>query len=145
MKLLPKFALLSFGVAAVPLAIAGLSSARVSQEALREAIQDQEALVAANVSNHVATHLGQPAGHPARRRPQVLIGQPDQPRVLFEGFLHLVYHQSDDFTAVVALDRRGQVAGLGATSRSRARTRCWASTTAPRPEDHAPPACRTCP
>jgi hypothetical protein len=37
-KLLPKFALLSIGVAAVPLAIAGYSSIRVSQAALREAI-----------------------------------------------------------------------------------------------------------
>ena len=54
MKLLPKFALLSFGVAAVPLVIAGLSSARISRQELREAIQEQETLVAANVSNYVA-------------------------------------------------------------------------------------------
>jgi two-component system NtrC family sensor kinase len=109
MKLLPKFALLSFGVAAVPLAIAGLSSARVSQEALREAIQDQEALVAANVSNHVATHVGNLLDI-LRAQTQVLIGQPDKPEV-FEGFLHLVYHQSNDFTAVVALDRAGKSLG----------------------------------
>ena len=109
MKLLPKFALLSFGVAAVPLAIAGLSSARVSQEALREAIQDQEALVAANVSNHVATHVGNLLDI-LRAQTQVLIGQPDKPEV-FEGFLHLVYHQSNDFTAVVAVDRAGKSLG----------------------------------
>jgi two-component system, NtrC family, sensor kinase len=109
MKLLPKFALLSFGVAAVPLAIAGLSSARVSQKALREAIQDQEALVAANVSNHVATHVGNLLDI-LRAQTQVLIGQPDKPEV-FEGFLHLVYHQSNDFTAVVAVDKAGKSLG----------------------------------
>jgi two-component system, NtrC family, sensor kinase len=102
MKLLPKFALLSFGVAAVPLAIAGLSSSRISQEALRAAIQDQERLVAANVSSYVSTHLGHLIDV-LRVETRVLIGQPENHQI-FEGFLHLVYHQSDDFTAVVAVD-----------------------------------------
>jgi len=49
MKLLPKFALLSIGVAAVPLAIAGYSSIRVSQAALREAIYGHEVLLARQI------------------------------------------------------------------------------------------------
>ena len=104
MKLLPKFALLSFGVAAVPLLIAGLSSARISRHELREAIQQQETLVAANVSNHVSSHLGHLLDI-LRVQLRVLVGQPEREDV-FESFLHLVYHQSDDFTAVVAADER---------------------------------------
>ena len=61
MKLLPKFALLSIGVAAVPLAIAGYSSIRVSQAALREAIEDHEDDAAAS-----APAPGARADRPAR-------------------------------------------------------------------------------
>jgi two-component system, NtrC family, sensor kinase len=106
MKLLPKFALLSFGVAAVPLVIAGLSSARISRYQLREAIQEQETLVAANVSNYVSSHLGHLLDI-LRVQLRVLVGQPEREDV-FESFLHLVYHQSDDFTAVVAVDARNK-------------------------------------
>ena len=109
MKLLPKLALLSFGVAAVPLAIAGLSSTRVSQDALREAIEAQEAQVAANVSNYVATHLGHLLDI-LRAETQLLAGQPNRQDV-FESFLHLVYHQSNDFTAVMAVDASRKVVG----------------------------------
>ena len=58
MKLLPKFALLSIGVAAVPLAIAGYSSIRVSQAALREAIEGHEVLLARQISEYVSSQLG---------------------------------------------------------------------------------------
>jgi two-component system NtrC family sensor kinase len=109
MKLLPKFALLSFGVAAVPLVIAGLSAARISRHELREAIQEQETLVAANVSNYVSSHLGHLLDI-LRVQLRVLVGQPEREDV-FESFLHLVYHQSDDFTAVVAVDGRKRPLG----------------------------------
>ena len=61
MKLLPKFALLSIGVAAVPLAIAGYSSIRVSQAALREAIEGHEVLLARQRA-HNGLALGISAG-----------------------------------------------------------------------------------
>ncbi len=109
MKLLPKFALLSLGVAAVPLAIAGLSSARISQQELQVAIKDQEALVAADVSNFVAMrigHLMETLGAQTR----ILGGEVPSPQLL-PGFLSLIYHQSDDFTAVFALDAAGKELG----------------------------------
>jgi two-component system NtrC family sensor kinase len=105
-KLLPKFALLSLGVAAVPLAIAGLSSARISQQELREAIKDQEALVAADVSNFVAMRIGHLMDVLAAQS-RVLSGTQPSARLL-PGFLTLIYHQSDDFTAVFALDAQGK-------------------------------------
>jgi two-component system, NtrC family, sensor kinase len=105
-KLLPKFALLSLGVAAVPLAIAGLSSARISQQELREAIKDQEALVAADVGNFVAMRIGHLMDVLAAQT-RVLDGQPIEPNLL-PGFLTLIYHQSDDFSAVFALDGEGK-------------------------------------
>jgi two-component system NtrC family sensor kinase len=105
-KLLPKFALLSLGVAAVPLAIAGLSSARISQQELREAIKDQEALVAADVSNFVAMRIGH-LMDVLGAQTRVLSG--NQPGAdLLPGFLTLIYHQSDDFSAVFALDGQGK-------------------------------------
>ena len=106
MKLLPKFALLSLGVAAIPLAIAGLSSARISQQELREAIKDQEALVAADVSNFVAMRIGHLMDVLAAQS-RILSGNPPSPRLL-PGFLTLIYHQSDDFSAVFALDAAGK-------------------------------------
>ena len=109
MKLLPKFALLSLGVAAVPLAIAGLSSARISQQELREAIKDQEALVAADVSNFVAMRIGHLMDVLAAQS-RVLAGNQPSLRLL-PGFLTLIYHQSDDFAAVFALDAQGKELG----------------------------------
>ena len=107
MKLLPKFALLSFGVSAVPLAVAGLSATRISQEALRESIEDQEQLVALNVAAYVSTHVGNLL--------EVLRIQTHVPRgglpagEMLSKFLQLVYHQNDDFTAVFALSEQGQM------------------------------------
>jgi two-component system, NtrC family, sensor kinase len=109
MKLLPKFALLSFGVSAVPLAIAGLSSTRISQQALRESIQEQEQMVAVNVSGYVVNHLGHFVDILrafARAMPTAL-ASPD----LLPKFLQLVYHQNDDFSAVIAIDEHGKRLG----------------------------------
>jgi signal transduction histidine kinase len=110
MKLLPKFALLSIGVAAVPLAIAGYSSSRISHGALREALFENELMIARQVSEFTTSHLGNlhatlgvetrilhltrgPTGAPSNEAMQK--------------FLQLVYHQSDEISGVVALDSEG--------------------------------------
>jgi len=110
-KLLPKLALLSIGVAAVPLAIAGYSSIRVSQSALREAIQGHEVLLARQISEYVSSRLGN-----LRATMAVETRILDLTRVAgslpsneaLRKFLQLVYHQSDDFSIVAMLDPKGQ-------------------------------------
>jgi two-component system NtrC family sensor kinase len=109
-RLLPKFALLSIGVAAVPLAIAGYSSIRVSQSALREAIEGHEVLLARQISEYVTSQLGN-----LRATMAVETRILDLTRVAgslpsdeaLRKFLHLVYHQSDDFSVVALLDKEG--------------------------------------
>jgi two-component system NtrC family sensor kinase len=107
LKLLPKFALLSFGVSAVPLAVAGLSATRISQEALRESIEDQEQLVALNVAAYVSTHVGNLL-EVLRIETRVVHGGLPEGELLTK-FLQLVYHQSDDFSAVFAVGERLQM------------------------------------
>jgi two-component system NtrC family sensor kinase len=110
MRLLPKFALLSIGVAAVPLAIAGYSSIRVSQSALREAIEGHEVLLARQISEYVTSQLGNLRATMAVET-RILdltraAGSMTSDEALRK-FLHLVYHQSDDFSIVALLDRDG--------------------------------------
>ena len=57
MKLLSKLTLLSLGVSAIPLAIAGYSSLRIGQRALRGAIEENELTVAKQVADHVGGEL----------------------------------------------------------------------------------------
>ena len=111
MKLLPKFALLSIGVAAVPLAIAGYSSIRVSQAALREAIEGHEVLLARQISEYVSSQLGNLRSTMAvetRILDLTRIGGRLPSDEALRKFLHLVYHQSDDFSVVAMLDRNGK-------------------------------------
>ncbi len=111
MKLLPKLALLSIGVAAVPLAIAGYSSIRVSQSALREAIEDQEVLLARQISEYVSSQLGNLRATMAvetRILDLTRIGATLPSEEVLRKFLHLVYHQSDDFSIVAMLDKNGE-------------------------------------
>jgi signal transduction histidine kinase len=108
-KLLPKFALLSLGVAAVPLAIAGLSSVQVNRQSLQAASRAHDEMVAIDVANLVTMrfgHLIDVLGAQAR----VLTATQAAPD-LVPGFLNLLYHQSDDFSAVFALDGAGNVKG----------------------------------
>jgi len=110
-KLLPKFALLSIGVAAVPLAIAGYSSIRVSQAALREAIEGHEVLLARQISEYVSSQLGSLRATMAvetRILDLTRVGDALPPAEALRKFLHLVYHQSDDFSVVALLDRDGK-------------------------------------
>ncbi len=111
MKLLPKLALLSIGVAAVPLAIAGYSSIRVSQAALREAIEGHEVLLARQISEYVSSQLGNLRATMAvetRILDLTRIGTTLPPQEALRKFLHLVYHQSDDFSIVAMLDKNGE-------------------------------------
>ena len=111
MKLLPKFALLSIGVAAVPLAIAGYSSIRVSQAALREAIEGHEVLLARQISEYVSSQLGNLRATMAvetRILDLTRVGGNLPSDEALRKFLHLVYHQSDDFSVVALLDKDGK-------------------------------------
>jgi two-component system NtrC family sensor kinase len=110
-KLLPKLALLSIGVAAVPLAIAGYSSIRVSQAALREAIEGHEVLLARQISEYVSSQLGNLRATMAvetRILDLTRIGASLPSEEALRKFLHLVYHQSDDFSIVAMLDKNGE-------------------------------------
>jgi two-component system NtrC family sensor kinase len=111
MKLLPKFALLSIGVAAVPLAIAGYSSIRVSRTALGEAIKDHEVLLARQISEYVSSHLANlqsTMSVETRILDLTRIGGALPTYEALRKFLQLVYHQSDDFSVVALLGTEGQ-------------------------------------
>jgi two-component system NtrC family sensor kinase len=111
MKLLPKFALLSIGVAAVPLAIAGYSSIRVSQAALRTAIEGHEVLLARQISEYVSSHLSNlqaTLSVETRVLDLTRVGGALPAAKVLRKFLQLVYHQSDDFSVVALLDSEGQ-------------------------------------
>ena len=111
MKLLPKFALLSIGVAAVPLAIAGYSSIRVSQAALREAIETHEVLLARQIAEYVSSQLGNLRATMAvetRILDLTRVGGDLPANEALRKFLHLIYHQSDDFSIVAMLDKAGK-------------------------------------
>jgi len=110
-KLLPKLALLSIGVAAVPLAIAGYSSIRVSQAALREAIEGHEVLLARQIAEYVSSQLGNLRATMAietRILDLTRVGDSLPPEEALRKFLQLVYHQSDDFSIVAMLDKNGK-------------------------------------
>ncbi|HEX3696934.1 MAG TPA: ATP-binding protein [Polyangia bacterium] len=114
MKLFSKLTLLTLGVSAVPVGIAGYSSLRIGQNALRGAIEENELTVAKQVAEYTAGELNNllsilrvdahifdltRAGREAPT-PQGLLK-----------FLQLVYHQSDDFCAVAMFDERGGAVG----------------------------------
>jgi signal transduction histidine kinase len=117
MKLLSKLTLLSLGVSAIPLAIAGYSSLRIGQVALRGAIEDNELTVAQQVADHVGAdlqHLSSILRVDARIFDLTGSGQDAlTPEGLLK-FLQLVYHQSDDFCAIALFDEHGSAIGLPA-------------------------------
>jgi hypothetical protein len=114
MKLLSKLTLLSLGVSAIPLAIAGYSSLRIGQGALRGAIEDNEQALARQVADHVGgelQHLASILRVDARIFDLTRAGQePPTPQGLLK-FLQLVYHQSDDFCAIALFDEHGSPTG----------------------------------
>jgi len=117
MKLLTKLTLLSLGVSAIPLAIAGYSSLRIGQGALRGAIEENELTVARQVADHVGAelqHLSSILRVDARIFDLTRSGEEaPTPQGLLK-FLQLVYHQSDDFCAVAMFDEHGSPVGTPA-------------------------------
>jgi signal transduction histidine kinase len=116
-KLLPKFALLSIGVAAIPLAIAGYSSSRISQGALREALVENELMIARQVAEFASSHLSNlqsTLGIETRILSLTRSATGAPTNEAMRKFLQLVYHQSDDISGVVSLDAEGQVLGAPA-------------------------------
>ena len=115
MKLLSKLTLLSLGVSAVPLAIAGYSSLRIGQNALRGAIETNELTVAKQVAEHAASEIGNLLSTlrvDARIFDLTRSGEEKAPSAqgLLE-FVRFVYHQSDDFCAVAMFDEHGAPVG----------------------------------
>ena len=117
MKLLSKLTLLSLGVSAIPLAIAGYSSLRIGQGALRGAIEENELTVArrspttsaASCSTCRRSCASTRASSTSRARATTA----PTPQGLLK-FLQLVYHQSDDFCAVAMFDEHGSPVGTPA-------------------------------
>jgi len=115
MRLLTKLTLLALAVSALPVAIAGYSSLRIGQSALRGALEQNELTVAKQVAGYASSHIDNllsilrvdarifdltRSGQDAAPSPQALLK-----------FLQLVYHQSDDFCAVAMFDEHGSLVG----------------------------------
>jgi two-component system NtrC family sensor kinase len=116
-KLLPKFALLSIGVAAIPLAIAGYSSSRISQGALREALVENELMIARQVAEFAVSHLTNlqaTLGIETRILSLTRSASGAPTPEAMRKFLQLVYHQSDDISGVVSLGADGTILGAPA-------------------------------
>ncbi|HET6150451.1 MAG TPA: ATP-binding protein [Polyangia bacterium] len=114
MKLLSKLTLLSLGVSAIPLAIAGYSSLRIGQGALRGAIEDNELAVAKQVADHVGGelhHLASILRVDAHIFDLTRSGEAPPTAQGLLKFLQLVYHQSDDFCAIALFDEHGAPVG----------------------------------
>ena len=124
MKLLSKLTLLSLGVSAIPLAIAGYSSLRIGQRALRGAIEENELTVAKQVADHAASdlrHLSSILRVDARIFDLTRAGQAAPTAEGQLKFLQLVYHQSDDFCAIALYDEHGGPVGQPAYMENPAR------------------------
>jgi len=115
MRLLTKLTLLALAVSALPVAIAGYSSLRIGQSALRGALEQNELTVAKQVAGYASSHIDNllsilrvdarifdltRSGQDAAPSPQALLK-----------FLQLVYHQSDDFCAIAMFDEHGAPVG----------------------------------
>jgi hypothetical protein len=140
MKLLPKFALLSIGVAAVPLAIAGYSSSRISHGALREALFDNELMIARQAAEFATSHLGNlhsMLGIETRILDLARSGTGAPSDEIMRKFLQLVYHQSDEISGVVALDGDGRVVAQPAFQKDPRPNDTYGNHEAFRPEDVA--------
>jgi two-component system NtrC family sensor kinase len=114
MKLLSKLTLLSLGVSAVPLAIAGYSSLRIGQNALRGAIEENELTVAKQVAEYGSSEIGNMLSVLRVDAHIFDLTRSGEEAPSAQGllkFLQLVYHQSDDFCAVAMFDEHGAPVG----------------------------------
>ena len=119
MKLLTKLTLLALAISALPVAIAGYSSLRIGQNALRGALEENELTVAKQVAGYADSYINnllsilqvdarifdhtRPTATSDAMTPQLLLK-----------FLQLVYHQSDDICAVAMFDEHGTLIGQAA-------------------------------
>jgi len=110
MKLRWKFALLSVGVCAIPMAIAGFSAARIGQSAIRQSIEEQEQTVAQQFSEYVSDQLDvvlTTLRVEARVLDVTAEGKALPSRETLTKFLQFVYQQRPDFSIVGIYDARG--------------------------------------
>lgn len=106
MRLLPKLTLGILAASAVPLAIAGLTSARLSERSLRDRTESDHAALAANAAEGVARFFDGVTSS-LRIYPQLLDLEAAAPDVLV-GVLRLAYRAGEDFAIVSLLDDKGR-------------------------------------
>jgi len=114
MRFHTKLTLLSLGVSAVPLAIAGYSSTTIGRSAVRRAIEENELMVARQVSSYVGNevhHMLDTLRVDARIFDLTRAGEKAPSEEALVKFLQFVYHQSDSFTAVAMFDEHGAPLG----------------------------------
>ncbi|MDZ4695647.1 MAG: ATP-binding protein [Deltaproteobacteria bacterium] len=110
MKLRWKFAWMSVGVCAIPMAIAGLSAARIGQSAIRQSIEEQEQTVARQFAEYVADQLDvvlTTLRVEARVLDVTSDGKSLPARETLTKFLQFVYQQRPDFSIIGIYDTRG--------------------------------------
>ena len=118
MKLLTKLTLLALAISALPVGIAGYSSLRIGQNALRGALEENELTVAKQVAGYAAA-TSTTCCRSCRSTPASSIytrptaSESMSPQLLLK-FLQLVYHQSDDICAVAMFDEHGTLTGQAA-------------------------------
>ncbi len=106
---MPKLTLGILAASAVPLAIAGLSSARLSESALRSRIQEGHAALAVNAADGVARFFeGVAASLEVYPRIHDLESRSADSAEIIAGVLKIAYHSGEDFAVVSLLDERGE-------------------------------------
>jgi signal transduction histidine kinase len=118
-KLRTKLTLLALAVSALPVAIAGYSSLRIGQGALRGALEQNELTVAKQVAGYASSHVENILSMlrvDARILDLTRSGQNEAPSAqAMNQVLWLVYHQNDDFCAVAMFDEHGALIGKPAS------------------------------
>jgi hypothetical protein len=118
-KLLTKLTLLALAVSALPVAIAGWSSLRIGQSALRGALEQNELTVAKQVAGYASSHIENMLSMlrvDARILDLTRSAQNEPPSAqALNQVLWLVYHQNDDFCAVAMFDEHGALIGKPAS------------------------------
>ena len=108
MRLRTKLTLLALAVSALPVAIAGYSSLRIGQGALRGALEQNELTVAKQVAGYASSHVDNILSMlrvDARILDLTRSAQNEPPSAqALNQVLWLVYHQNDDFCAVAMFD-----------------------------------------
>jgi two-component system NtrC family sensor kinase len=118
-KLRTKLTMLALAVSALPVAIAGYSSLRIGQGALRGALEQNELTAAKQVAGYASSHIDNILSM-LRVDARILDltrsakNEPPSAQALNQ-VLWLVYHQNDDFCAVAMFDEHGALIGKAAS------------------------------